>query len=247
MKIFLRGIIVAIGLLIAWQLTVTFFNLPAYILPAPLTVFTSWKLHAKLILQESAATIIETLAGLILGIVFGSCTALFMAYLRPAREWLLPVLLISQALPTFAIAPLLVIWLGFGIAAKIIVTILMLFYPVTSAFFDGLERTPPGWIDLATTMGASRWRIFIYIRIPAALPALASGIRVATAIAPIGAVVGEWIGSSKGLGFLMLTANARMQIDLMFAALFSIIIFSLTLYYGVGKLLNSLVRWQPES
>jgi putative hydroxymethylpyrimidine transport system permease protein len=246
MKIILRGLLVTAGLICLWQCIVMIFQLPPYILPAPYAVLKTLISHQQLILHESLVTIIETLAGLILGILFGCCTALLMAYLRSARQWLLPVLLISQALPTFAIAPLLVIWLGFGIASKIIITILMLFYPVTSAFFDGLQRTPPGWLDLAATMNASKWRVFWQIRIPAALPALASGVRVAAAIAPIGAVVGEWVGSSHGLGYMMLTANARMQIDLMFAALFSIIVFSLLLYYVVGKILSLLIRWQPE-
>jgi len=246
MNIILRGLIVTVGLICVWQCLVLGFQLPPYILPAPRVVLKTLLSHHQLILHESLITIIETLAGLVLGIIFGGCTALLMAYLRPARQWLLPILLVSQALPTFAIAPLLVIWLGFGIAAKIIITILMLFYPVTSAFFDGLQRTPPGWLDLAATMNASQWRVFWQIRIPAALPAFASGVKVAAAIAPIGAVVGEWVGSSHGLGYLMLTANARMQIDLMFAALFSIIVFSLLLYYSVGKILSSLIRWQPE-
>ena len=109
-----------------------------------------------------------------------------------------------------------------------------------------MRRTEPGWLDLAQTLQAKKWRIFWYIRIPAALPNLASGLRVATAIAPIGAVVGEWVGASKGLGFLMLNANARMQIDLMFAALFTLVIFSLMLYFVVDKFLRMVVFWQPE-
>ena len=122
----------------------------------------------------------------------------------------------------------------------------MLFFPVTSAFFDGLRRTNPGWLDIANTMNGSRWRILWHIRVPAALPALASGLRVATAISPIGAVVGEWVGSSRGLGFLMLNANARMEISMMFAALFTIILMSLLLYFSVDKLLRLAIPWQVE-
>jgi putative hydroxymethylpyrimidine transport system permease protein len=172
---------------------------------------------------------------------------LSMAFYRPVKNWFFPILIISQALPTFAIAPLLVIWLGYGMASKIITTMIMLFFPITSAFYDGLRRTELGWLDLAKTMRAKKWRVFLYIRIPAALPALASGLRVAAAIAPIGAVVGEWIGASHGLGYLMLNANARMQIDLMFAALFTIIIFSLALYFIIDALLRAALPWQPES
>ena len=129
-------------------------------------------------------------------------------------------------------------------ASKIAMAILMVFFPVASACHDGLQRTPPEWLQLAKTMNASRWRLFYRIRLPAALPALASGIRIAAVAAPIGAIVGEWVGASRGLGYLMLNANARMQIDLMFAALIVIIIMALLLYFGIDKLLRTLVWWQ---
>jgi len=119
----------------------------------------------------------------------------------------------------------------------------MLFFPIANAFYDGLTRTEASWLDLAKTMQATRWQTLWKIRIPAALPHLASGLRIATAIAPIGAIVGEWVGASRGLGFLMLNANARMQIDLMFAALFVLIIFSLSLYFLMDRLLTRCIYW----
>jgi putative hydroxymethylpyrimidine transport system permease protein len=247
MNMLLRGIILCVGLLLIWQILVSYFQLPPYILPNPMTVFKTGFINRILLLHEAIPTIIETLLGLFLGAIIGCSTALLMAFFRPITLWVLPILLISQALPTFAIAPLLVIWFGYGLTSKIITTILMLFFPITSAFFDGLKRTEPGWLDLASTMNAKKWRIFWFIRIPAALPSLATGLRVATAIAPIGAVIGEWVGASHGLGYLMLNANARMQIDLMFAALFTIILFSLTLYFIVNKLLSIAVYWQTEN
>jgi len=173
-------------------------------------------------------------------------TAISMTFFRFAKLWLMPIIVISQATPVFAIAPLLVIWLGYGIASKIMTTMLMLFFPVTSSFFDGLRRTDPGWLDLAQTMNASKWRILWRIRVPAALPALASGLRVAAVFAPIGAIVGEWVGASQGLGYLMLNANARMQIDMMFAALLIIILFSLALYFVIDVLLRLAIPWQTE-
>ena len=122
----------------------------------------------------------------------------------------------------------------------------MIFFPVTTAFYDGLRRTNPEWLMLAKTMNASRLAILWQIRIPNALPALASGLRIAAAIAPIGAIIGEWVGSSRGLGFLMLNANGRLQIDLMFAALFTITLITLVLYYTVDKLLRVAIPWQAE-
>lgn len=247
MNLFLRGVVVIAGLFILWQCIVMIFQLPPYILPTPWQVLNVWYERADLITTQAIPTIIETILGLLLGILFGGVAALTMAFVRPITLWLLPILIISQAIPTFAIAPLLVIWFGYGMTSKIVTTILMIFFPITSAFFDGLRRTETSWLDLAKTMNAKKWRIFWYIRIPAALPSFASGLRVATVIAPIGAVIGEWVGASRGLGFLMLNANARMQIDLMFAALFTIVIFSLLLYYFIDKLLYLLIPWQANN
>lgn len=247
MTLFFRGCISLLGLLLIWQLIVSLFELPPYILPSPWRVFKVGLLRADLILTEAIPTVIETLLGLTISLVLGSIAALTLAFFRPLRLWLLPILVASQAIPTFAIAPLLVLWFGFGIASKIATTVIMLFFPITSAFFDGLRRTDPGWLDLGKTMNAKKWRLFWHIRIPAALPSLASGIRVATVIAPVGAIIGEWVGSSRGLGFLMLNANARMQIDLLFAALFTLIIFSLILYFTVNKLLHYIIPWQQET
>ncbi|MBT7145450.1 MAG: ABC transporter permease subunit, partial [Rhodospirillales bacterium] len=119
--------------------------------------------------------------------------------------------------------------------------------PVTATFLDGLRRTEPGWVDLARTMGATPWAVLRHIRLPAALPAAASGIRVAIAVAPIGAIVGEWVGSSQGLGYLMLHANARMQIDVMFAALLVLTAMGLALYFIMDFLLRRIVAWQPDT
>ena len=244
---FLRGMLVAITLILLWQLAVYLLKLPPYILPTPLQTFAALYSNIQLIAQESVFTITETLLGLLLGTLFGCSLALSMVLFRPLKYWLLPILIISQALPTFAIAPLLVIWFGYGMASKIITIMLMLFFPVASAFFDGLRRTDPNWLDLATIMHASPWRVLWHIKIPAALPSFASGLRVATAAAPIGAIIGEWVGASHGLGFLMLNANARMQIDLMFATLLVIIIFGLILYFCIDKLLKHFIYWQKET
>ncbi len=244
MKLFLRTLFLFIGIIAIWQMVISIFNLPPYILPTPLSVLFSLQNHFTLILHETGITIAETCLGLLLGVLLGTLAALLMASFKSIGFWILPILVISQAIPTFAIAPLFVIWFGYGMTSKIATAIIMIFFPVASSFLDGLNRSHPGWLDLAKTMNAKKWRLFWYIRIPAALPSLASGVRVATVAAPIGAVVGEWVGASQGLGFLMLNANARMQIDLMFAGLWVLIIFSLGLYFLVDKSLKRLIPWQ---
>jgi putative hydroxymethylpyrimidine transport system permease protein len=244
--IFFRSIFVAASLLFIWQLLIWLLKLPPYILPSPAQTFIALYTNFNLIIQEAFFTISETLIGLLLGTLLGCSLALAMMLFRPLKFWLLPILIISQALPTFAIAPLLVIWFGYGMASKIITIMLMLFFPVASATFDGLRRTDQNWLDLAKVMHASAWRILWCIRVPAALPAFASGFRIATAAAPIGAIIGEWVGASHGLGFLMLNANARMQIDLMFATLLVIVVFGLGLYFFVDCLLKQFIYWQTE-
>ena len=245
--IILRPLIIFAGLLFVWQVIVWLSGAPPFILPSPLRVGGALAGQFDIILPHAGVTLAEILMGLILGTILGSVRARTMAYFAPARRWLFPVLVISQAIPVFALAPILVLWLGYGIISKVVMATLIIYFPVTAAFFDGLRRTEPGYLDLARTMNASRWAMLRQIRLPAALPAFASGLRVATAVAPIGAIVGEWVGSSQGLGFLMLHANGRMQIDVMFASLFILAIIAVTIYFIVDAGLRRLLIWQPES
>jgi len=122
-------------------------------------------------------------------------------------------------------------------------SMIMLFFPVTSACYDGLQRVQSQWMDYAKVLGANKWRTLWRIQLPAAAPAFATGLRVAVAIAPIGAAIGEWVGSNRGLGYLMLNANARMQIDMMFAAMFLLITLALGLFLIVDRTLKRVVTW----
>jgi putative hydroxymethylpyrimidine transport system permease protein len=238
----LRGIITAIAIALIWHVVVMGFNLPPYILPSPMLVFKAlWK-HAGLIAVESIPTILESFFGFILSACLGSFWALTLIYFQPIRRWFLPILLISQALPTFAIAPLFVLWLGYGMASKIMTICLMLFFPITSSFYDGLKNTRKNYLDLAKTMNATKLQTLLRIRIPSALPSLGNGLRVAATFAPMGAIIGEWVGATEGLGFLILNANSRMQIDLMFASLLVLIILTLTFYFLVDSLMKHITK-----
>jgi putative hydroxymethylpyrimidine transport system permease protein len=218
----LISISVLLGL---WQLTVVAFNLPSFILPPPLDVAQRLITRYDVLLSNTWVTAQEIILGLILGLSLG-------------------LLIASQAIPVFAIAPVLMLWLGYGIGSKVVMAALIIFFPVTTCCYDGLRNTPSGYLELSATMGATKWQQLRYIRFPAALPALASGIRVAVVIAPIGAVAGEWVGASQGLGYLMLQANARMMIDEMFAALFILSLLSVSLYFITDKLLKRFIPWQ---
>ncbi len=238
--ILFRGIISAVILILLWQLGVVVFSLPPYVVPSPLLILRSLQQHGGLIFTESIPTMIEAGVGFILSLFFGGFFALLLAYLRPVRLWFLPFLLISQALPVFAIAPIFLIWFGYGMASKIAVTSLMLFFPITSSFYDGLQSTPEHYLDLATTMNATKWQTLWWIRVPMALKSFSNGLRVAATFAPMGAVIGEWVGASQGLGFLILNANSRMQIDLMFAAILGLIILTLSFYYLIDLVIKRL-------
>jgi len=242
-----RPLLVVAGLLLLWQAVVWLTGVPAFLLPPPTAVARTLVSSAPLLLDQAQVTLLEILLGLLGGVVIGGTSALLMALVPPVQPWLLPILVLGQTVPVFALAPLLVLWFGYGLASKVVMAILIIYFPVTAALFDGLRRTEPGWLDLARTMGATRWRTLLRLRLPAALPAFGSGLRIATAVAPIGAVVGEWVGSSAGLGYLMLHANARLQIDLMFAALIVLMAIALTLYVAVDRLLVHLMPWAPQT
>lgn len=242
-----RPILLGVGLLLLWQLLVTAAELPPYILPGPVPVATALISHWTALLHHLQITVIEIIAGLLLGTFLGTLFAVSMIISRVLRGWLLPLVIISQAIPVFALAPLLVLWLGYGPISKITMAILIIFFPITSALFDGMRQTNPELLELARIMQGSRWNIIRLIVIPSALPTFAAGLRVAAAVAPIGAVIGEWVGSSAGLGYYMLHANGRMQIDLLFAALVLLCIVSLLLYTLVDRLLKRLIYWEiPE-
>jgi len=243
----LRGVVAAAGLIALWQGFVWITEVPPFLLPSPGRVAQALAARWDSIAQHALVTGAEILAGLALGSALGCAMALTLTAWHGARRWLLPLLLVSQAIPVFAIAPLLTLWFGFGMASKVVMATIIIFFPVATAFHDGLRRTDPGLLDLGQTMGASRAAVLWRIRVPAALPALASGLRVAAAVAPIGAVVGEWVGASAGLGYLMLHANGRSQTDVMFAALFVLALMALALWFTVDRLLRRAIPWQPDS
>ena len=238
----MRFVTVSAGLILLWHLLVVLTDLPPFILPGPMRVATALFGNIELISQHALVTIAEVLLGLGLGSLLGAMTAIGLAISPLARTMLRPMMVISQALPVFALAPLLTLWLGYGLWPKVIMALLIIYFPVTSAFFDGLMATPRGMLDLARVMNAQPWRIMTHIRIPAGLPGLASGLRLAAVYAPIGAIIGEWVGASQGLGYLMLLANGRAKTDLMFAALIVIVIITLSLHASVERLCRVLAR-----
>lgn len=240
----IRGCVLFLSLLFCWEFLVRVTGVPHYILPGPVKVYHALILEWRVLFEHMLVTTTEIVLGLVIGTVLGSLCALTMIMSPLLKRWLLPVLVISQAIPVFALAPILVLWLGYGMASKVAMAVLIIFFPVTSSFYHGMQRTEEDLLEMARIMGAGYRSILRYIVIPNAMPAFAGGLRVAAAVAPIGAIVGEWVGSSKGLGFYMLHANARMQVDRMFAALFILAVASVVLYFVVDFLLTKTIYWE---
>ena len=225
-----RGLLalgVALGL---WQAVVWASGVPAFILPGPGRVGATLWANLPLLWEHARFTAGNLLVGLVAGVTVGVATALNLALSPGARLLLRPMLIFAQAVPVFALAPVLTLWLGFGAASKIVIVMLVIYFPVTSAFFDGLMRLPAPLQDMARLMGATPLRRLLFLQVPHALPALASGLRLAVVYAPFAVIIGEWVGSSRGLGYLMLLANGRGQTDLMFAALVVLAAQSLALF-----------------
>ena len=238
----LRGLLVFGFALALWQAVVWFTGAPHFILPAPARVAQRLWDARELVAENALVTFAHILLGLLLGAALGVSTALQLVMSPLSRMVVRPILVFAQAIPIFALAPILTLWLGYGAASKIVMVVLIIYFPVASAFFDGLMRTPQGYLDLARVMGGERLRVIFRLRVPHAMPSFASGLRLAAVYAPFGAVIGEWVGASRGLGHLMLLANGRAQTDLMFACLFVLAAFTVALYGVIDRLGNVLTR-----
>ena len=236
------GAAMVLGLAI-WQAIIWITGVPKFILPSPFQVAEAAINSRALIAEHAVVTIAEVVIGLLIGAILGAATAIQLASSKTLQRLLLPILVFTQAVPVFALAPILTLWFGYGMTSKIVMAVLIIYFPVTSAFHDGLNRVDSGMVDLARTMGATKGQIMRRIRIPHALPSLATGLRLAAVYAPIGAVIGEWVGSSQGLGYLMLLASGRVKIDLMFASLITLAIITVILHISVGALADRLARY----
>ena len=230
-------------LLVLWQVCIWIFNPPQYLFPTPLAVWEAFAQNPDYLISNMFITLKEMVLGFLVGSIAGILIALLLSQFKLLDRYLMPLVVVTQTLPVFAIAPLLVIWFGFGIGSKIVMAALIIFFPVASAFYDGLKSTSSTWLDLAQSWKMSKFQTLLHFRIPAALPSLMTGLKVAATIAPIGAVVGEWAGAAGGLGFVMLQANARTQTDVVFASLVLLALSAWALRWIVVQLADHFVWW----
>ncbi|MEP6065914.1 MAG: ABC transporter permease [Paracoccaceae bacterium] len=236
----LLALLIGLGV---WQALVVLTDAPHFILPSPWRVAQAAYKSRVIIVENAWVTATEVVLGLLIGTLLGVTTAIQLAMSKTAERLMLPILVFTQAVPVFALAPLLTLWFGYGMGSKIVMAVLIIYFPVTSAFHDGLTRIDRGYCDLSVSMGAGKWNFMRHIQIPNALPSLGTGLRLAAVYAPIGAVIGEWVGASKGLGYLMLLANGRAKIDLMFASLIVLASLTVILHIAVSVLATQLDRY----
>ena len=242
-----RALVPTAALVGLWWLAVVVFAPPPYLLPGPDRVAVAFVRNLGALAQNGAITGLEIVLGLACGVVLGVVVAVGMALVPWTARLVMPLVVVVQALPVFAIAPVLVLWFGFGLASKIVMASLVIFFPVTASLHDGLKRLDPGLLDLARLHGASRAATFRFLRLPAAVPALVSGLRMAATVAPIGAIIGEWVGASHGLGLMMMHANARLQTDVMFAALALLALIAVALRALVDLATRRWAAFAPET
>ncbi|MGI6755879.1 MAG: ABC transporter permease [Atopobiaceae bacterium] len=242
-KIWIPTVTVCV-LVALWQLVVATGLLPNYLLPSPTQVIWALVQDAALLLQHSATTLVEAVLGLVLGVCVGFAVAVLMDMFEPVNLALDPLITISQTIPTVAIAPLLVLWMGYGLAPKVVLVIIATFFPITVSLVSGFRSVDPDLYDLMHTMGATRWQIFVNVKLPAAMSEFFSGLRISATYAIVGAVIAEWLGGFSGLGVYMTRVRKSFSYDKMFAVIMLISALSLALMRLVSLLERAAMPWK---
>jgi NitT/TauT family transport system permease protein len=232
-----------LGLLLIWEGAFRLFNIPRFVVPAPSGIFSElwdWKLR---LLGHTWITLYETLGGFALSVVIGTPLAVALVYNPIVRNALYPLLVVAQSIPKVAIAPVLLLILGHGEVSKVVVAFLVAFFPIVVDTATGLGSTPPELLDLSRSYQASQLKTFLKVRFPMALPFFFSGLKVAITLAVIGAVVGEFVGSDKGLGYVILMATSYWKANLAFGAMILLSLMAIVLFGAISILERIVCPW----
>jgi len=240
--------VLLIGVVVlAWEAYVRLAGLDPITLPPPSRVLTAlWDFRAAAV-GHLVPTLVEAAVGCSLSVVLAVAAAIALDRWAIVRRAVEPLLVTSQTIPIVAIAPLFVIWFGFGLLPKVLIVVLVTFFPVTVALLDGFGRVDPEAMDLLRSMGATARQTFRMLRWPAALPALFTGLRISVVYAVIGAIFGEYVGATEGLGIWMRLSQNTFRTDLVFGAILLTAVVSVGLYVGVGILERVVVPWSPAA
>ncbi|QEO13894.1 ABC transporter permease [Agromyces intestinalis] len=232
--------------LVIWWVATSLQWVAPYIIPSPAATWAAFSDNAAYLAQQTWVTTYETVIGFLIAIVIGIAVAVVMVYSKGVEQTLYPVILFAQVIPKIAIAPLFVVWLGFGMGPKILVAVLMAFFPVAISGLSGLRSVDPEILQLTSTMGAGKFKTFLKVRLPAALPELLSGLKVAATLAVTGAVVGEFVGANEGLGYVILQANGNLDTAMLFAALIIMSLLGIVLFAIIQIAERFLIPWHAS-
>lgn len=220
-------VIFLVGLLIIWELACKMFSIPLYVLPSPMQVIQSLISESATLYHHAMVTVMEAAIGIMLSLILALVLGILMDCFPLIRHGIYPLLVVTQTVPMIVMAPIIIIYMGFGIAPKILTVILMCFFPIAVSFSDGLSQVDEEYVHLVRSYGAGRLSAYRLVKIPAAIPALISGLKVSATYSISGAVVGEWIGAQEGLGYYLLRVKNGYMLDRVFACVLIIIILSL--------------------
>lgn len=233
-------------ILTLWQ-GVSFAGLvPNFMLPSPVDVAKALVKDFPLLLSHAGVTMLETLIGLVIGVAIGFGFAVLMDMFNPLYRAFYPIIVLTQTIPTVAIAPLLVLWFGYEMLPKVILVVLVVFFPITVSLLDGFRTVDRDTVNLMRSMGCGRVKIFRYVKFPSSLGQLFAGLKISVSYAVVGAVVSEWVGGFKGLGVYMLKVKSAFSYDKMFAVIFLISILSLLLMWLVKVAQRKCMPWDKN-
>jgi len=247
LKAILGSTATLIALVILWELLVRQFQIPAWLLPSPSLIGQAMLEWRSELIGHSMVTLYETLVGFALAIAISIPLAVAVVYSPILQNTIYPILLALQSMPKVAIAPLLALWIGFGTLPKIVVVFLVCFFPIIVATTSGLTAVPSSLMDLIRSLSASSLQTFVKIRFPTAMPHIFVGLKIAITFAVIGAVIGEFVGSENGLGYLILVSTSQSRTPLAFGSLVLLTIMSIVLYYGIALIERIAVPWAPRN
>ena len=231
------------GFLVAWSLAVRLFKIPPYLLPAPEDVALLLYENREMFLQNSWVTVQEVLVGFLASVFIATPLAIVVVLNRALERTLMPLLVMSQTVPKVAIAPLFVVWLGFGFLPKVAVAFLISFFPILIAAIAGLKSVETDMLDLVRSMGATTGQLVWKVRIPTALPQFFSGLKISICLSVVGAIVGEFVGSDKGLGYLLLTSAGDLNGQLTYATIVILIFIGMVLFGAVCWAEKWVIPW----
>lgn len=236
----LSPVIVIVALLVIWEVVVRVFALPVYLLPAPSKILETMIEDFPTLIYHSGVTVLEALIGMAISFVVAVIVGILMDMFPSFKRCIYPILVVTQTIPVIVLAPLLIIYMGFGWGPKILTVVLMCFFPIVVSFSDGLTQIDEGYVNLIRAYGGNRFQLYRIVKLPSAFISLISGLKVAATYSISGAVVGEWIASGSGLGYYLIRAKNNYLLDKVFASVVMIIILSL-LMNGLVKLCGRLV------